>query len=265
MVGGSLRHLRSLRMLRYDGGRINTLLDESENERMHLLTFLEIAGRKGPFFRAAVVVAQGVMWNFFFLLYLASPNTGELGGESEIVTSPREMDDCAVIHKYHCAFLRRMGERARGRKASPFSLSSHFFFSTSTSSKKKKKKKKAHAFVGFLEEEAVKTYTHALAEIDAGRLWPVDGPVKPPAIAIAYWNLPTTATMRDVILAIRADEAAHAHVNHTFSLIDADAPNPFAVRSRDGEHGCSAATMAEAEVAAEEEEKEEEEEKKKEV
>ena len=138
------------------------------------------------------------MWNFFFLLYLASPNT-------------------------------------------------------------------AHSFVGFLEEEAVKTYTHALAEIDAGRLWPVDGPVKPPAIAIAYWNLPTTATMRDVILAIRADEAAHAHVNHTFSLIDADAPNPFAVRSRDGEHGCSAATMAEAEVAAEEEEKEEEEEKKKEV
>ena len=144
------------------------------------------------------------------------------------------------------------------------SLLTHFFFSTSTSSKKKKKKK-AHAFVGFLEEEAVKTYTHALAEIDAGRLWPVDGPVKPPAIAIAYWNLPTTATMRDVILAIRADEAAHAHVNHTFSLIDADAPNPFAVRSRDGEHGCSAATMAEAEVAAEEEEKEEEEEKKKEV
>ena len=144
MVGGSLRHLRSLRMLRYDGGRINTLLDESENERMHLLTFLEIAGRKGPFFRAAVVVAQGVMWNFFFLLYLASPNTGELGGESEIVTSPREMDDCAVIHKYHCAFLRRMGERARGRKASPFSLSSHSLFFLDLDLFKKKKKKKKH-------------------------------------------------------------------------------------------------------------------------
>ena len=78
MVGGSLRHLRSLRMLRYDGGRINTLLDESENERMHLMTFLELGEKKGPLFRAAVVVAQGVMWNFFVLLYLASPNTGEL-------------------------------------------------------------------------------------------------------------------------------------------------------------------------------------------
>ena len=77
MVGGSLRHLRSLRMLRYDGGRINTLLDESENERMHLMTFLELGERKGPLFRAAVVAAQGIMWNLFFLLYLASPNTGE--------------------------------------------------------------------------------------------------------------------------------------------------------------------------------------------
>ena len=185
MVGGSLRHLRSLRMLRYDGGRINTLLDESENERMHLMTFLELGERKGPLFRAAVVAAQGIMWNLFFLLYLASPNT-------------------------------------------------------------------AHAFVGFLEEEAVKTYTHALAEIDAGRLWPVDGPVKPPAIAIAYWNLPESASMRDVILAIRADEAAHAHVNHIFSILHEDDPNPFAmVHSREGEHACSAATAAELEVVAE--------------
>ena len=72
--------------------------------------------------------------------------------------------------------------------------------------------------------------------------------------------------MRDVILAIRADEAAHAHVNHTFSLIDEDAPNPFsaAVHSKQqggsgvagaggaaGVGGCSAATLAEAEVVAE--------------
>ena len=57
-----------------------------------------------------------------------------------------------------------------------------------------------------MEEEAVKTYTHALQEIDAGRLWPVDGPVKPPAIAVAYWKLPEDASMRDVILAIRAGE-----------------------------------------------------------
>ena len=91
--------------------------------------------------------------------------------------------------------------------------------------------------------------------------------MKPPAIAVAYWKLSAeTATMRDVILAIRADEAAHAHVNHTFSLIDVDAPNPFsaAVHSKQGGffaaggggHGCSAATLAEAEaeVVAEAEE-----------
>lgn len=30
--------------------------------------------------------------------------------------------------------------------------------------------KSCHAFVGYLEEEAVKTYTHAIADIDRGRL-----------------------------------------------------------------------------------------------
>jgi hypothetical protein len=68
-------------------------------------------------------------------------------------------------------------------------------------------------------------------EIDAGRLW---AGTPAPAIAIDYWQLPATATMRDVILAIRADEACHAHVNHTFSLIKADEPNPF------GKHGGAA-------------------------
>lgn len=58
--------------------------------------------------------------------------------------------------------------------------------------------------------------------------------------------------MRDVILAIRADEAAHAHVNHIFSILHEDDPNPFAmVHSREGEHACSAATAAELEVVAE--------------
>ena len=83
-----------------------------------------------------------------------------------------------------------------------------------------------HAAVGYLEEEAVKTYTHALAEIDAGRLWP-DTPVPP--VAREYWRLADDATMRDVVLAIRADEACHSHVNHTFSELEPDAPNPFAL------------------------------------
>jgi ubiquinol oxidase len=76
----------------------------------------------------------------------------------------------------------------------------------------------------------VKTYTHALDEIDAGRLWPVSSGVKVPKVAKAYWNLPAGATMRDLILAIRADEYDHARVNHVFSLLPDDAPNPYALR-----------------------------------
>lgn len=33
--------------------------------------------------------------------------------------------------------------------------------------------------------------------------------------------------MRDVILAIRADEACHSHVNHTFGSMRTDETNPF--------------------------------------
>ena len=42
MVGAMLRHLRSLRTMRRDNGWINTLLEEAENERMHLLTFMQM-------------------------------------------------------------------------------------------------------------------------------------------------------------------------------------------------------------------------------
>ena len=58
---------------------------------------------------------------------------------------------------------------------------------------------------------------------------PLPSTLKPPAVALAYWRLPEDATMRDVILAIRADEACHSHVNHTFAELEPDAPNPFAL------------------------------------
>jgi threonyl-tRNA synthetase len=67
-----LRHLRSLRMMQRDNGWINTLLEEAENERMHLLTFMEMR-QPGRFFRACVIVAQGLMFNMMFLAYLVSP------------------------------------------------------------------------------------------------------------------------------------------------------------------------------------------------
>ena len=74
MVGGALVHLKSLRSMKGDGGWIHTLLDEAENERMHLMTFIEIA-KPSRLERAMVMLAQGVFYNLFFLLYLVSSRT----------------------------------------------------------------------------------------------------------------------------------------------------------------------------------------------
>lgn len=52
-----------------------------------------------------------------------------------------------------------------------------------------------------------------LDEIKAGVL--ENGPA--PQIAIDYWNLEKDATIRDVCLAIRLDEALHMHTNHHLS------------------------------------------------
>jgi threonyl-tRNA synthetase len=40
MVGGMMRHMRSLRTMKKDHGWIHHLLEEAENERMHLFIFL---------------------------------------------------------------------------------------------------------------------------------------------------------------------------------------------------------------------------------
>ena len=58
MVGGALQHLRSLRLLKSDGGWISTLLDEAENERMHLMTFVKIA-EPSQLERWLILLAQG--------------------------------------------------------------------------------------------------------------------------------------------------------------------------------------------------------------
>eukprot|EP00744_Colponema_vietnamica_P000763 GILI01001326.1.p1 GENE.GILI01001326.1~~GILI01001326.1.p1 ORF type:complete len:314 (+),score=90.26 GILI01001326.1:64-942(+) len=70
--------------------------------------------------------------------------------------------------------------------------------------------KLCHRFVGYLEEEAVISYTHLLHDIDAGKIKNTPAP----AIAIHYWNLKEGATLRDVTLAVRADEALHRDINH---------------------------------------------------
>jgi ubiquinol oxidase len=145
MVAGMLNHLRSLRRMEDDRGWVKTLLDEAENERMHLMTFVAIA-KPNAFERALVLLAQGVFFNCFFVLYLFFPRT-------------------------------------------------------------------AHRMVGYFEEEAIVSYTAYLARIDAG----LAENVPAPKIAIDYWNLPADARLRDVVIAVRDDEAGHRDVNHAYA------------------------------------------------
>jgi ubiquinol oxidase len=74
MVGATITHLNCLRRMVDDDGWIRTLMDEAENERMHLMTFVEIA-RPTTFERLVVLLAQGAFYIGYFGLYLASRRT----------------------------------------------------------------------------------------------------------------------------------------------------------------------------------------------
>lgn len=147
MVGGMLLHLRSLRKFEHSGGWIKALLEEAENERMHLMTMIELVKPKW-YERLLVLAVQGVFFNCYLVLYMISP-------------------------------------------------------------------KLAHRIVGYLEEEAIHSYTEFLKDIDSGAIENVPAP----AIAIDYWRLPKDAALKDVITVIRADEAHHRDVNHFASDI----------------------------------------------
>jgi ubiquinol oxidase len=155
MVGATMTHLRSLRRMEDDQGWIRTLMEEAENERMHLMTFIEVA-QPSAFERALIIVVQWFFYVGFFTLYALSPRT-------------------------------------------------------------------AHRIVGYFEEEAVASYTAYLAEIDAGRVPNVPAP----QIARDYWQLADDATLRDVVLVVRADEAHHRDVNHSLaSAFDGEPIDP---------------------------------------
>ncbi|XP_072958231.1 ubiquinol oxidase 1a, mitochondrial-like [Typha angustifolia] len=147
MVGGMLLHLRSLRRFEHTGGWVRVLLEEAENERMHLMTFMEVAKPRW-YERALVIAVQGVFFNAYFVGYLLSP-------------------------------------------------------------------KFAHRVVGYLEEEAIHSYTEFLKDLEAGKIENVPAP----AIAVDYWRLPADATLKDVVTVVRADEAHHRDVNHFASDI----------------------------------------------
>lgn len=74
MVGGVLQHLRALRRMENDKGWIRTLLEEAENERIHLMTFINFA-QPTWLERLIILLAQGAFFNGFFLLYLLSSRT----------------------------------------------------------------------------------------------------------------------------------------------------------------------------------------------
>jgi len=146
MVAGMWTHLTSLRSMKVGyGPKIRILLAEAENERMHLMTFIEVA-KPNMFERYLVLIAQAIFWNFFFIIYVFFPRT-------------------------------------------------------------------AHRIVGYFEEEAVYSYTEYLKEIDEGRTPNVPAP----KIAIDYWKLEPSATLRDVVIAVRNDEAHHRDTNHQFA------------------------------------------------
>jgi ubiquinol oxidase len=145
IVGGMFQHMKSLRSMNDDKGWIKTLLDEAENERMHLMTFILIA-QPSKLERLLIILVQFIFFTFFFVLYIISPKT-------------------------------------------------------------------AHRVVGYFEEEAVISYTNYLSEIDAGN----HENILAPKLAIDYWKLPADARLREVVIAVRNDEAKHRDVNHKYA------------------------------------------------
>tara|TARA_B100000989_G_scaffold104096_1_gene76261 strand:+ start:82 stop:753 length:672 start_codon:yes stop_codon:yes gene_type:complete len=74
MVGGMLLHLKSLRKMEDDKGWIKILLDEAANERMHLMTFIEIA-KPTLIERAIIMVAQFIFIVMYLFIYIISSRT----------------------------------------------------------------------------------------------------------------------------------------------------------------------------------------------
>jgi ubiquinol oxidase len=74
MVGGLFQHLKSLRFIRDDKGWIRALIDEAENERIHLLVYSSIA-KPTIIERTLIIVVQFFFSIIYGTLYLLSPRT----------------------------------------------------------------------------------------------------------------------------------------------------------------------------------------------
>jgi hypothetical protein len=161
MVAAIVRHFRSLRTMQRDGGMMQMFLDEANNERMHLLTFVRMKN-PGALFRAAVIAGQFGFGSAFLLSYVISP-------------------------------------------------------------------KFCHRFVGYVEEEAVTTYSKIIQAIETApegtelHSWKKE---LAPKIARSYWKLGEHGTVLELMYAVRADEAEHRDVNHLCSELKDGSVNP---------------------------------------
>lgn len=92
-----------------------------------------------------------------------------------------------------------------------------------------------HRFVGYLEEEAVSTYTHLIEELNTPNHLPKFEQVQLPEIAWEYWTeLHKDSSFKDLILRIRADESKHREVNHTLANLNQKVHrNPYALKIED--------------------------------
>lgn len=74
MIGGFFQHLKSLRLIKDDKGKIRALLDEAENERIHLLVY-SIITKPTRSERFLIIVCQFIFSTIYFFLYVFSPRT----------------------------------------------------------------------------------------------------------------------------------------------------------------------------------------------
>ena len=75
MVAGVWMHFKSLRAMKAGyGEQIREMLAEAENERMHLMFFIEIA-KPNAFERLLVIAAQGIFMTFYLFMYIFFPKT----------------------------------------------------------------------------------------------------------------------------------------------------------------------------------------------
>jgi ubiquinol oxidase len=75
MVAGMILHFKSLRKMKTGyGPDIREMLAEAENERMHLMFFIEIA-QPNLFERLLVLLAQFIFMIFYAILYTVSYKT----------------------------------------------------------------------------------------------------------------------------------------------------------------------------------------------